>query len=78
MICILYSKCATLQGPGRRPFDLHLHKVARLNADSLIRLREEHQFVGTVAAFPLLATVSSVFLLNQYLFDPAEILLVYF
>src|SRR5438046_6585944 len=78
IVCILYSNFATLQGPRRCPFNLHFHEVAWLNATSLVRLWEEDQFVGPVAAFPLLATMAGVFLFNQYLLDLAKILLVDF
>src|SRR5947209_13998732 len=78
IICILYINCATLQGPRCRSFDLHFHEVTRLNAPSLVWLWKEDQFVGTVAAFPLLATMAAVFLFNQYFLDLAKILLVDF
>src|SRR5438270_13876824 len=78
IICILYSNCATLQGPRCRSINLHFHEVTRLNAPSLVWLWEEDQFVSTIAAFPLLATVGVVFLFNQYLFELAKILLVDF
>src|SRR5437660_7863522 len=78
IVCLLCSSCAALQGPRCRSFDLHVREVARLYATSFVWLWKEDQFVGTVAAFPLLATMAAVFLFNQYLLDLVKILLVDF